>query len=104
MQCPECQFDNADDMNFCGKCGYSLSTSSKTASKDLSLDEKLKKIQKYLPKGLTERVLSQRDKIEGEEVMFYQVDLELIDIQSHKKVWIGDKKIKKYITQSRLSL
>jgi len=45
-----------------------------------------------------------RDKIEGEEVMFYQVDLELIDIQSHKKVWIGDKKIKKYITQSRLSL
>ena len=45
-----------------------------------------------------------RDKIEGEEVMFYQVDLELIDIESHKKVWMGDKKIKKYIQQSRLSL
>lgn len=45
-----------------------------------------------------------RDKIEGEEVMFYQVDLELIDIESHKKVWIGDKKIKKYIKQSRLGI
>jgi len=38
-----------------------------------------------------------RDKLEGEEVMFYQVNLELIDIQAHRKVWIGEKKIKKFI-------
>ena len=30
------------------------------------LDEKLEKIQLYLPKGLTEKILSQRDRIEGE--------------------------------------
>jgi class 3 adenylate cyclase len=66
MQCPKCQFDNADGMNFCGKCGYKLSPSSKIAAKDLSFNEKLEKIQKYLPKGLTEKILSQRDKIEGE--------------------------------------
>jgi predicted ATPase/class 3 adenylate cyclase len=34
--------------------------------KDLSFDEKLSKIQRYLPKGLTEKILSQKDRIEGE--------------------------------------
>jgi class 3 adenylate cyclase len=29
-------------------------------------DEKLDKIQRYLPKGLTEKILAQRGKIEGE--------------------------------------
>jgi hypothetical protein len=24
MQCPACLFDNADGMNFCGKCGTKL--------------------------------------------------------------------------------
>jgi len=55
----------------------------------------------YMLKGEINTI---RDKIDGEEVMFYQVDLELIDIQSHKKVWIGDKKIKKYIKRSRLGI
>lgn len=41
------------------------------------------------------------DRIEGEEVKFYQVNLELIDIQSHRKVWIGEKKIKKLVTRRR---
>ena len=39
-----------------------------------------------------------------EQVIFYQIDLELIDLQSHKKVWIGDKKIKKYISKSSTKL
>ncbi len=34
-------------------------------------------------------------------VMFYQVNLELIYIESNKKVWIGEKKIKKMIKKSR---
>ena len=42
------------------------------------------------------------DRIEGKEVKFYQVNLELIDIQSHRKVWIGEKKIKKLVKRSRL--
>jgi uncharacterized protein (TIGR02722 family) len=41
------------------------------------------------------------DRIEGKEVKFYQVNLELIDIQSHRKVWIGEKKIKKLVKRSR---
>ena len=35
----------------------------------------------------------------GEQVIFYQIDLELTDLQSHRKVWIGNKKIKKYISR-----
>jgi hypothetical protein len=31
------------------------------------------------------------------------VNLELIEIETHRKVWIGEKKIKKVIQQSRLS-
>lgn len=37
-------------------------------------------------------------------VMYYQIDLELIEILTHKKLWIGDKKIKKYITRSSTKL
>lgn len=37
----------------------------------------------------------------GEQVVFYQVDLELIDVQTNEKVWIGGKKHKKYIAKGR---
>lgn len=40
------------------------------------------------------------DQVEGEKVKYYQVNLELINIESNKKVWIGDKKIKKVVSQS----
>ena len=33
----------------------------------------------------------------NQEVKYYQVDLELIDMQSNEKVWIGQKKIKKLV-------
>jgi len=36
------------------------------ALKELSFDEKIDKIQRYLPKGITEKILSQKGKIEGE--------------------------------------
>ena len=51
---------------------------SQAVSKDLSFDEKLAKIQRYLPEGLTEKILSQRDRIEGERkqvtVMFCDME------------------------------
>ena len=43
------------------------------------------------------------DRFEGEKVILYQVDLELIDIEKNLKVWLGNKKIKKYIGQSSYS-
>lgn len=41
------------------------------------------------------------DTIEGEKVMYYQTDLELVHLETNEKVWIGSQKIKKYITQSK---
>ncbi len=32
-----------------------------------------------------------------EKVVYYQIDLELTNIQTNEKVWIGDKKIKKFV-------
>jgi penicillin-binding protein activator len=35
----------------------------------------------------------------GTKVKFYQVNLELVNIETNQKVWIGDKKIKKLVSQ-----
>lgn len=45
-----------------------------------------------------------QDKVSGKSVMFYQVNLELIAIETNRKVWIGEKKIKKLIKKSRIGL
>ena len=103
MQCPKCQFDNSEGTKFCvecgnkleiicsncgysnlpshkfcGECGHDLRKPSEIPLKVLSFDEKLTKIQKYLPKGLTEKILSQKDRIEGERkqvtVMFADME------------------------------
>ena len=91
MKCPQCQFENRvgakfckecgaqldlacsqcsnilpPDSRFCDECGFQLIPPARCALKELSFDEKLTKIQKYLPKGLTEKILSQKDRIEGE--------------------------------------
>ena len=103
MKCLNCEFDNPDDAKFCvecaspmefhcpncgaitpatGKfckeCAFDLRKPEETAPKDLSFDEKLEKIQRYLPKGLTEKILSQKERIEGERkqvtVMFCDME------------------------------
>ncbi len=103
MQCPKCHFENLGDSVFCGdcgaplvvscpscgsapppgykfcdKCGHDLRKISEEPAKEFSFDEKLDKIQRYLPKGLTEKILAQRDRIEGERkqvtVMFCDME------------------------------
>lgn len=44
------------------------------------------------------------DAVEGKQVVYYQVDLELVQIESTEKVWIGSKKIKKAIERSKVRL
>ncbi len=64
--CPHCGARNPSEYRFCGECGADLSRPVEPAPKELSFDEKLEKIQRYLPRGLTEKILAQRNKIEGE--------------------------------------
>ena len=70
-RCPQCASENHLEDKFCGECGHVLSSplpthSGKPRHDDLSWDEKLARIQKYLPQGLTEKILAQKDRIEGE--------------------------------------
>ena len=37
-------------------------------------------------------------------VIYYQVNMELIDMESNRKVWIGEKKIKKYVERASARL
>ena len=50
---------------------------------------------------LTGVLNSINDRLEGNEVVFYQINLELISVESNRKAWIGDKKIKKLIDRSK---
>ncbi|MBW2441622.1 MAG: AAA family ATPase, partial [Deltaproteobacteria bacterium] len=63
---------------FCGECGYKLDAPVEIPAGELSFDEKIAKIQRYLPSGLTEKILAQRDRIEGEHkqvtVMFCDLE------------------------------
>ncbi len=47
---------------------------------------------------------SVKDEIKGKYVILYQVNLELVDLSTNQKVWIGEKKIKKVVEKSRYSL
>ena len=40
------------------------------------------------------------DAIDGEQARFYQVDMTLIDLANNRKVWLGQKKIKKTVSKS----
>ena len=78
MICPKCQFKNPEGAKLCNECGHNLIPASKAIPQVPSFDEKLEKIQRYLPEGLTEKILAQRDKIEGERkqvtVMFCDME------------------------------
>ncbi len=78
MKCLSCGFESPAEMNFCGKCGYELTATSDLSNKAHSLEEKLARIQRYLPEGLTKKILAQKGKIEGERkqvtVMFTDME------------------------------
>jgi uncharacterized protein (TIGR02722 family) len=54
----------------------------------------------YVMMGTISQII---DESGGDKVSFYQTDLELINAESNEKVWIGDKKIKKFIGKGKYS-
>jgi uncharacterized protein (TIGR02722 family) len=42
------------------------------------------------------------DQVERKSTIFYQTDLELINLETNEKVWIGSKEIKKGISQGKV--
>ena len=47
---------------------------------------------------------SVRDQIKGEYVILYQANLEIHDLETNRKLWIGQKKLKKVVSRSRWKL
>ena len=52
----------------------------------------------FMLKGV---VSSIEDAIDGKKVVYYQTNMELVNIESNKKVWVGDKKIKKFVSRGK---
>jgi hypothetical protein len=49
-------------------------------------------------------IISLLDELDSARAVFYQVDLELIDIASNVQVWQGQKKVKKLVERSKTTL
>ncbi|MCK4696713.1 MAG: zinc-ribbon domain-containing protein, partial [Dehalococcoidia bacterium] len=60
-KCPNCGTEVRPTAKFCDECGHDIATSSPTPAPpvELSFEEKLENIQRYLPGGLTEKILAQ---------------------------------------------
>ncbi|MCK4546971.1 MAG: penicillin-binding protein activator LpoB [Candidatus Eisenbacteria sp.] len=52
----------------------------------------------YMMSGIISSITDEED---GKKVVFYQVDLTLIHLQDNTKVWLGQKKIKKFIGRGK---
>jgi class 3 adenylate cyclase len=81
--CPNCGSNNPAEYKFCGECGQNLTLPSEPAYKELSFDQKIEKIQRYLPKGLAEKIWAQRDRVEGERK---QVTVMFCDMEGFTKL------------------
>ena len=69
---------------------YSREDTQKAPGKEIGAD--------YMMKGTIATILDESD---GTKAMFYQVDLQMVDLESNAKVWFGQKKIKKVIEKKR---
>ncbi len=47
---------------------------------------------------------SLKDEIKGKYVILYQMNLELVDLTTNQKAWIGQKEIKKVVAKAKYSL
>ena len=53
---------------------------------------------------MTGEINTIEDRVEGKQVVFYQTDLTLTNIETNEKIWIGQKKIKKFIGRSKFKM
>ncbi|HPV84208.1 MAG TPA: penicillin-binding protein activator LpoB, partial [Nitrospira sp.] len=52
----------------------------------------------YMMRGSIATILDEQD---GAKAVFYQIDLEMVDLENNVKSWFGQKKIKKVIEKKR---
>jgi uncharacterized protein (TIGR02722 family) len=69
---------------------YSREDTQKAPGKEIGAD--------FMMKGTIATILDEAD---GTKAVFYQVDLQMVDLESNAKVWYGQKKIKKVVEKKR---
>src|ERR1043165_3564871 len=69
---------------------YAREDTQKAPGKEMGAD--------YMMKGTIATIL---DEAEGTKAVFYQVDFQMVDLESNAKVWYGQKKIKKVVEKKR---
>lgn len=70
---------------------HALEDTQKAPGKEIGAD--------YMLKGNISTIL---DESQGVKAVYYQVDLEMIDLENNVKSWFGQKKIKKVIERKRM--
>ncbi len=70
---------------------HALETTQKGPGKEIGAD--------FMLQGTINTILDEAD---GTKVVFYQVDLELVNIESNVKAWFGQKKLKKVVERKRV--
>ena len=69
---------------------YAREDTQKAPGKEIGAD--------FMMKGTIATIL---DEVNGTKAVFYQVDLQMIDLENNAKVWYGQKKIKKVVEKKR---
>ena len=69
---------------------YAREDTQKAPGKEIGAD--------FMMKGTIATILDEAD---GTKAVFYQVDLQMIDLENNAKVWYGQKKIKKVVEKKR---
>lgn len=69
---------------------YAREETQKAPGKEIGAD--------FMMKGTIATILDEAD---GTKAVFYQVDLQMIDLENNAKVWYGQKKIKKVVEKKR---
>jgi penicillin-binding protein activator len=41
------------------------------------------------------------DQLKGKSIKYYQIELEMVNVLTHEKVWIGQDKIKKFVKKRK---
>ena len=83
--CPQCNCPNPASHKFCNECGQKLSTDQQPSAENngaISTDDKFEKIQKYLPKGIAEKIIAQKGRIEGERKLVTVMFCDLVEFTS----------------------
>lgn len=94
---------NSGEVEFVASASERQEIRSERRDQDLNASETTRKAMgnetgaDFMLKGTINTIV---DAVSGSQARFYQIDLTLIDLETNRKVWVGQKKIKKTVEKS----